>query len=274
MTARGSAREQPLMLQAAPEHRICRPSQPHPGSGNLRQIGGSARVLRGSRGHSAFCRPPTSMPVEPALTALLPQDRSSGLHGPALPDMDFRNRASSNFSPNIVSESGSTNFVEVLVRLQAEAAGDDFFLDLGGAAEDRLHTAKPPELTIAAQSSRLVLPLVKAGSIGSARAAAFARRELGGDHAPGDRLTAWQLPEPRRGPGDHAEPAAADIPAVDADVDCGELIAAQLPQVLMMHDASDGSQVRSCSGEPPCGNQDLGRGQEAHHDSMGTGGTR
>ena len=76
------------------------------------------------------------MPVDPALTALWPQDRSSGLHGPALPDMDFRNRASSNFSSNIVSESGSTNFVEDLVKLQAEAAGDDFFLDLGGAAED------------------------------------------------------------------------------------------------------------------------------------------
>jgi len=41
--------------------------------------------------------------------------------------MDFRNRASSNFSPNIVSETGSTGFVEVLVRLQAEATGDDFF---------------------------------------------------------------------------------------------------------------------------------------------------
>ena len=78
------------------------------------------------------------MLADPALTALLPQDRSSGLHGPALrlPDMDFRNRAGSNFSSNIVSESGSTEFVEDLVRLQAEAAGDDFFLDLGGAAED------------------------------------------------------------------------------------------------------------------------------------------
>jgi hypothetical protein len=31
---------------------------------------------------------------------------------------------------------GSTNFVEDLVRLQPEVAGDDFFLDLGGAAED------------------------------------------------------------------------------------------------------------------------------------------
>ena len=32
-----------------------------------------------------------------------------------------------------------------------------------------------------------------------------------------------------------------------------ELLAAQLPQVLVMHDPSHGSQVRSCSGEPPRG---------------------
>jgi hypothetical protein len=51
--------------------------------------------------------------------------------------MDFRDRASSNCSSNIVRESGSTDFVEDLVGLQAEAAADDFFLDLGGAAEDR-----------------------------------------------------------------------------------------------------------------------------------------
>jgi hypothetical protein len=70
-----------------------------------------------------------------------------------------------------------------------------------------------------------VLPPVKAGSIGSARAAAFARCDLGGDHAPEDCLAAWQLPSPRRG-HDDAEPAAADIPAADADVDSGELIAA------------------------------------------------
>ena len=36
-----------------------------------------------------------------------------------------------------------------------------------------------------------------------------------------------------------------------------ELIMAQLPQILVMHDASDGSQVGSCSGEPPHGNQYL-----------------
>ena len=81
-------------------------------------------------------------------------------------------------------------------------------------------------------------------------------------------------PSPRRGPDDDAEPAAADIPAIDADVDSGELIAAQLPQVLVMHDPSHGSQVRSCSREPPRGDQYLGRGQDAHHDSMGTCGAR
>jgi hypothetical protein len=49
--------------------------------------------------------------------------------------MDFPERANSNFSSNVVSETGSPGFVEGLVRLQAEAAGDDFLLDLGGAAE-------------------------------------------------------------------------------------------------------------------------------------------
>ncbi len=100
------------------------------------------------------------------------------------------------------------------------------------------------------------------------------RCDLGGDHAPGDRLTASQLPEPRRGPDNDAEPAAADIPAIGADVDSGELIAAQLPQVFLMHDASHGSQVRPCSREPSRGNQYLGRGQHAHHDSMSTCGAR
>ena len=81
-------------------------------------------------------------------------------------------------------------------------------------------------------------------------------------------------PQPRRGPDDDAEPAAADIPAAGADVGTGELIAAELPQVVVMHDASDGGQVRSCSREPPRGDQCLGRGQDAPHDSMGTGGAR
>ena len=104
----------------------------------------------------------------------------------------------------------------------------------------------------------------------SVRAAVLARCELGGDHAPWDRLAAPQFPGPRRSPDDHAEPAAADIPAVDTDIDPGELIAAQLPQILVMHDASHSSQVGARSGEPPRGNQDLGRGQDAHHHSMGT----
>jgi len=106
------------------------------------------------------------------------------------------------------------------------------------------------------------------------RAAAFARCDLGGDHAPRDRLTASQLPEPRRSPDDHAEPAAPDIPAIDADVDTGELIAAQLPQLLVMHDARNGNQVGPCSRKPPRRDQYLGRGEDAHHDSMGTCGAR
>ena len=119
-----------------------------------------------------------------------------------------------------------------------------------------------------------MLPPVKVGSLWSARAAVFAWCDLGGEHAPWDRLAAWQLPGPRRGPDDHAEPATADIPAAGADVEAGELIAAQPPQVLVMHDASDGRQVGSCSREPPRGDQYLRRGQDAHYDSMGTCGAR
>jgi hypothetical protein len=107
-----------------------------------------------------------------------------------------------------------------------------------------------------------------------ARAAAFARCDQAGDHAPWNCLAAWQRPAPRRGLDDHAEPTAADVPAVGADVDTRELIAAQLPQIVGMHDASDRSQVRSCSREPLRGNQCLGRGENAHDDSMGTGGAR
>ena len=75
--------------------------------------------------------------------------------------------------------------------------------------------ADPQVLSIARRS----VPLSR-----SARAAVFAWCDLRGDHAPGDRLAAWQLPGPWRGRDDDAEPAAADIPAVDAYVDTGELI--------------------------------------------------
>jgi hypothetical protein len=153
-------------------------------------------------------------------------------------------------------------------------AADDLLVDLGGAADDRLGAAEPSELTILAESSELVFPPVKAGSIGSARAAALARCDLGGDHPPEDRLAASQLPGPRRGRDDDTEPAAADIPAVETDVDTGKLLAAQLPQVLGVHDASDGSQVGSCSREPPRGDQDLSRSEDAHRNSMGACGAR
>jgi hypothetical protein len=53
-----------------------------------------------------------------------------------------------------------------------------------------------------------------------------------------------------------------------------ELIAAQLPEIVVMHDASHDSQVRSCSGQLPGGDQALGRSQDAYHDSMGRHGAR
>lgn len=59
-------------------------------------------------------------------------------------------------------------------------------------------------------------------------------------------------PQPRRGPDDDAEPAIANVPASDADVNPGELIAAQLPQVLVMHDAGRGSQVRGLAPASRC----------------------
>ena len=71
--------------------------------------------------------------------------------------MDFRSRDNSDFSSNIMPESGSTDFVEGLVRLEAETAADDLLHDLGGAAEDRLDPAEVPEPTIVAESSGLVL---------------------------------------------------------------------------------------------------------------------
>src|SRR5271163_1636501 len=58
---------------------------------------------------------------------------------------DLPQTADSNIPPNIALGTGCTDFVNDLVRLQAEAAGDDFFLDLGGAAEDRLDAAVGPE---------------------------------------------------------------------------------------------------------------------------------
>ncbi len=53
---------------------------------------------------------------------------------------------------DISLESGRPGCVESLVRLQAEAAADDLLHDLGGAAEDRLHAAEPPEPAIVPES--------------------------------------------------------------------------------------------------------------------------
>ena len=59
--------------------------------------------------------------------------------------------------------------------------------------------------------------------IWSARAAALAWCDLVGDHPAKGSSGRGQLPGPRRGPDDDAEPAAADIPAIDTDIDSGEL---------------------------------------------------
>jgi hypothetical protein len=76
-----------------------------------------------------------------------------------------------------------------------QAAADDLFHDLGGAAEGRLDAAEQLELTIAPESGGLVLLAGHGpGSVWSARAAAFAWCGLGDDHVPRDRLAAWQVP--------------------------------------------------------------------------------
>jgi hypothetical protein len=78
----------------------------------------------------------------------------------------------------------------------------------------------------------------------------------------GQREPPGLLPRPRRGADHDAEPAAADISTVDADVDSGaHRVTAATDR--REHEAGDGSQARSCSREPPGGNQDLGRSEDA-----------
>jgi hypothetical protein len=67
----------------------------------------------------------------------------SGRQDLPLPYTGSPQAASSNILPNIVLGTRSTGYVEKQVNLQAEAAADDLFHDLGGAAEDRLDVAEP-----------------------------------------------------------------------------------------------------------------------------------
>ena len=75
------------------------------------QNGGSARVLRDSCSHSALLSTADPMPVDLASAAPRSQDRSSGPHGSALPDMDFRSRPALTFrlisSPNPAARTGA-----------------------------------------------------------------------------------------------------------------------------------------------------------------------
>ena len=70
------------------------------------------------------------------------------LHAPPLPGTDLAHAAGPDFLPDIPLEPSGTGYVENLVRLEAQAAADYFFLDFGGAAEDVLDVAEPPEPTI------------------------------------------------------------------------------------------------------------------------------
>jgi hypothetical protein len=82
-----------------------------------------------------------SRPADPALTSLAASHKPLNctvLHCPAW--ISARGPVLT-FCLTSCQESGAWGFVEGLVRLQAEAAGDDFLLDLRGAAEDRLDGA-------------------------------------------------------------------------------------------------------------------------------------
>jgi hypothetical protein len=89
--------------------------------------------------------------------------RRSRQHDPPVPDTDLPQAANSNFLSNIMLETGSTDIVKARSELQPQAAADDLFHDLGGAAEDRLHAAEPPELITVPESIGVVLTPVKAG---------------------------------------------------------------------------------------------------------------
>src|SRR6185312_6929584 len=89
----------------------------------------------------------------------------------------------------------------------------DLLHGLAGAAENQLDAAEPPGPSPAPESIEPGLRRSRPDCIWSARAAASAWRQLGRDHAPGNRLATPQLPEPRHGPDHHAEPAAPGYPS-------------------------------------------------------------
>ena len=84
------------------------------------------RVLRGFRSDSECCRAPAPTPVDPALTTLWRETEALD-YTVGSARRRFPQQGQLLLSPNIVSESGSTGFVEGLVKLQAEVAGDDSF---------------------------------------------------------------------------------------------------------------------------------------------------
>ena len=206
----------------------------HPGQARTvypkSQLGGSVRVLHGLRGHSACCRPPSSIDVDWAW--LRCGRKTEALDCAVL------------HCPTWVSAT---------------------------RAQTRLsHQSAQSRRKAGHWCSRRSRP----GSIWSVRAAAFARCDLAAITRHG--IVSPRRSSPSRGVAPTATPNQRPriSPAVDTDVESGELIEAQLPLVLLMHDASQSSQAGSCSGEPPRGNQGLSWGQNVHHNSMGTCGAR
>jgi hypothetical protein len=118
-----------------------------------------------------------------------------------------------------------------VVSAQAEAAADDLLHDLGGAAEDRLDAAEPPGSQSCRRAERSGAPA------GQGRAPSGQDGPWRSRGAIWAAITRHRIVWPRRNvpsrgvaPTTNPEPAAADIPAVDADVDAGQLIGARLPQ--------------------------------------------
>jgi hypothetical protein len=132
-------------------------------------------------------------------------------------DTDLPQAAGSNFSSNVPLEQRHGLCSEP-GQVQAQAAADDLLHDLGGAAEDRLHGLSRRQSSQSCRRTAAVDPADQ-GQVYPVSACRGVRAVRSGcNQKPGDRLAPWQLPEPGRGPDDRAEPAAADIPAVNANV--------------------------------------------------------
>ena len=186
---RGSLRKTVSLELAMNEHAIRRVNMRQPNTLNSAEERVRTCAQACCNGQQARCMP------EPAgtkrISARLPRIRR---HGPARPGTGRPQAAGPDILSSDASGRGARASQRSWSRLQSGPWPVISRHDLGGAADDRLDAARPPELRIAPEISGPVLVPARPGSIWSVRAAAVARCDLGGDHAPGDRLAAWQLP--------------------------------------------------------------------------------